>query len=268
MPQPSRTHKILLVVVAVLAVAVIAAVFYRSGQDIPSTSPSPTAVPTTTPSGSSPSPAPGSPSTGSSTSGLPQGPARAGEGGHMTGPAGLPLGYDNTETGAVEAATNYLTWMTSLRIKDKTTADAMATATAADETTRNAMIESFDLLRTGLEDVTVAQSEPARGAYAIAEYEPSAASIYVWGPDITTDSGNTTTAWGISEVRLVWARDDWKISEALVARVGGAAVEPSDPTGNPSSAEKQSILTRRPADPGEIEDSAEQQWFEYANAPH
>ena len=30
----------------------------------------------------------------------------------MTGPAGLPLGYDHTETGAVEAATNYLTWMT------------------------------------------------------------------------------------------------------------------------------------------------------------
>ncbi len=186
----------------------------------------------------------------------------------MTGPAGLPLGYDHTETGAVEAATNYLTWMTSLRIKDKTTADAMATATAADEKTRNAMIESFDLLRTGLDDVTVAQSEPARGAYAIADYEPSAASIYVWSPDITTDSGDTTTAWGISEVRVVWAKDDWKISEALVARAGAAAVEPSDPTGNPSSAEKQSILARTPADPGEIEDSADQQWFEYANAPH
>ena len=72
----------------------------------------------------------------------------------MTGPAGLPLGYDHTETGAVEAATNYLTWMNSLRIKDKTTADAMAEATAADEKTRNAMIESFDQLRTGLDDVS------------------------------------------------------------------------------------------------------------------
>jgi len=83
----------------------------------------------------------------------------------MTGPAGLPLGYDHTETGAVQAATNYLSWMNSIRIKDKTTADAMAKATAADKTTQAAMIESFDLLRTGLEDVTVAQSEPARGAY-------------------------------------------------------------------------------------------------------
>ena len=113
MPQPNRTQKILLVVVALLAVAVIAAVSYRLGQDTPSTSPSPTGAPTTTPSGSSPSPAPGSPSTGSSPTGLLQGPARAGEGGHMSGPAGLPLGYDHTETGAVEAATNYLTWMMS-----------------------------------------------------------------------------------------------------------------------------------------------------------
>src|SRR6478752_9036729 len=136
MPQPSRTQKILLVVVALLAVAVIAAVSYRLGQDTPSTSSSSTGASTTTPSGSSPSPAPGSPSTGSSTSGLPQAPARAGEGGHMTGPAGLPLGYDHTETGAVEAATNYLTWMNSLRIKDKTTADAMANAAAADPATR------------------------------------------------------------------------------------------------------------------------------------
>ena len=150
MPQLSRTQKILLVVVALLAVAVIATVSYRLGQDTTSTSPSPTGVLTTTPSGSSPSPAPGSPSTGSSTSGLPQGPARAGEGGRMTGPAGLPLGYDHTETGAVEAATNYLTWMNSLRIKDKNTADAMATATAADDNTLYSMNSTFDYIRTGL----------------------------------------------------------------------------------------------------------------------
>ena len=42
MPQPNRTQKILLVVVALLAVAVIATVSYRLGQDTPSTSTSPT----------------------------------------------------------------------------------------------------------------------------------------------------------------------------------------------------------------------------------
>ena len=266
MPQLSRTQKILLVVVALLAVAVIAAVFYRLGQDTPSTSPSPTGAPTTTPSGSSPSPAPGSPSTGSSTSGLPQGPARAGEGGRMTGPAGLPLGYDHTETGAVEAATNYLTWMNSLRIKDKTTADAMAQATAADPATRAAMIQSFDLLRTGLDNVSAAQTEPARGAYAVPQATPDAASVYVWAPYVFTDSSGTTDLWSIFEIRLAWIAGDWKLHKTLVSRIGGTAVDPADPAGNPSSAEKASILSRTPDDPGEITDSADQEWFEYANA--
>src|SRR6478752_3177581 len=131
--SPNRT--LVAVLAALAVVAVIAVVAYQLGHN--TTSPAaPIATWSTAPSGSSPSPAPGSPSTGSSQPGLPQGPARAGEGGHMTGPAGLPLGYDHTETGAVEAATNYLTWMNSLRIKDKTTADAMANAAAADPATR------------------------------------------------------------------------------------------------------------------------------------
>jgi hypothetical protein len=267
MPQPSRTQKILAVVVALLTVAVIAAVFYRLGQNTPSTDPSPTGAPTTSPSGSSPSPAPGSPSTGSSTAGLPQGPARAGEGGHMTGPAGLPLGYDHTETGAVQAATNYLTWMNSIRIKDKATADAMAKATAADQKTRDAMIASFDDLRTGLDNVSEAQTEASRGAYAVADVSPSNASVYVWAPYVLTDiAGETVTAWGIFEIRLLWAKD-WKLDGALITRIGGAAVEPANPSGNPTPSEKQDILSRTPADPGEITDSADQQWFEYANAP-
>ena len=267
MTRRNPTRTIIAVLAALIVVAVIAVVAYQLGQHTTgSPDPSPTAGSSTAAAGSSPSPAPASPSTGSSQPGLPQGPARAGEGGHTTGPAGLPLGYDHTQTGAVEAATNYLTWMNSLRIKDKTTADAMAQATAADPATRAAMIESFDLLRTGLKDVTKAETDPARGAYAVARYEPTSASIYVWAPDVTTDSGETTTAWGITEVRLEWAADDWKVSGALVSRVGAAAIEPSDPASNPSAAEKQSILTRTPADPGEITDSADQEWFEYANA--
>lgn len=266
MPQPSRIQKILAVVVALLAVAVIAAVFYRLGQDTPSTTPTPTDIPTTTPSGSSPSPAPGSPSTGSSTFGLPQGPARAGEGGTVTGPAGLPLGYDHTETGAVEAATNYLTWMTSLKIKDKNIADAMAQASASDPSTRAAVTESLDQLRSSFEEMTKAETEPTRGAYAISNFSGSSASIYVWAPfRYGTSTDGTTDTWGISEVRLVWD-GDWKLDGNLVSRVGSAALDPTDPTGNPSASEKQSILTRHPADPGEIDDSAQQQWLEYSNA--
>ena len=67
---------------------------------------------------------------------------------------------------------------------------------------------------------------------------------------------------------LVWVDGDWKLDGGLIAKVGGAAVDPVDPAGNPSAEEKHSILRRTPADPGEITDSADQSWFEYANAPH
>jgi hypothetical protein len=60
---------------------------------------------------------------------------------------------------------------------------------------------------------------------------------------------------------------DWKLNKALIAKTGGAAVEPNNPAGNTTAEEKHSILTRTPADPGEIADSAEESWFEYSNAP-
>jgi hypothetical protein len=267
MTRRNPTRTIIAVLAALIVVAVIAVVAYQLGQHTTgAAAPSPTAGSSTGASGSSPSPAPASPSTGSSQPGLPQGPARAGEGGHMTGPAGLPLGYDHSETGAVEAATNYLTWMNSLLIEDKTTADAMAQATAADPATRAAMIQSFDLLRTGLDDVSAAQTEPARGAYAVPQATPDAASVYVWAPYVFTDSSGTTDLWSIFEIRLAWIAGDWKLHKTLVSRIGGTAVDPADPAGNPSSAEKASILSRTPDDPGEITDSAEQEWLEYANA--
>jgi hypothetical protein len=186
----------------------------------------------------------------------------------MTGPAGLPLGYDHTDTGAVQAATNYVTWMNSLKITDKKLADDMAAATAADSTTRQALIESFDTLRTGMTELTADQPEPPRGAYAVADYAADQALIYIWAPEVITDAGGETQhVWGIAGIQVVWANDDWKLSGTLINKVGAAAVDPADPTGNPTAEEKHSILSRTPADPGEITNSADQSWFEYANAP-
>ena len=93
MPQPSRTQTILIVVVALLVVAVIAAVSYRLGQATPSHQP----VAHRHPDDNHP-PGPRHPQHRDRRRldpppGLPQGPAGAGDGGSMTGPAGLPLGY-------------------------------------------------------------------------------------------------------------------------------------------------------------------------------
>ena len=261
-----------LAVIAIVAVLVVVAVVlaFRLGR---TTATPPIVTPNPTPSTStSASPTPSYSPTdrqGSPEPGLETGPATAGEGGTTTGPAGLPLGYTRDRTGAANAATNYLMWMNSLRITDKATADAMAEVTADDDKTRSAMIASFDALRSGMANITEDQPGPARGAYAIAKYSQISALIYVWGPDVIAEkSGEKQQLWGITAVALVWVDGDWKLVGDLIAKVGGAAVDPLDPAGNPSAEEKHSILRRTPADPGDITDSADQTWFEYANAPH
>lgn len=264
------TQRAIIIAVAVIVVAAIALGAYLLGRSTTGTPPTTSPTPTGTGAASA------SPSTsyeptdenGSPEPGLPRGQATAGAGGTTTGPDGLPLGYSHNQTGAVNAATNYLMWMNSLKIKDKKVADQMAAAAAADDATQQALIESFDALRSGMTDMTRAEPEPARGAYAVADYSAGRARIYVWYPVIAETAGQTDAVWGIDAVNVVWEDEDWKLDGNLVTRVGAAAIDPADPAGNPSAEEKHSILSRTPADPGEITDSADQSWFEYTNAPH
>lgn len=270
--MPNRSNRrVIVIVVTVLAVVVVGATFYALGRSTTNTPPvaSPTSAASST---TFDSPAPTYQPTdqnGSPEPGLPRGEAVAGDGGTKIGPGQLPLGYTHDQAGAVNAATNYLMWMNSLRIATEKTADDMAAAASADAKTRTALVTSFDMLRSGLQDMTADQPEPARGAYAIASYSPNRALVYVWSPEVLTDSnGQTEHLWAIDAVALVWADGDWKLDGALMAKTGAAAVDPADPSGNPTAAEKHSILSRTPADPGEITDAADQSWFEYANAPH
>lgn len=263
--RSNRRTLAVLAIAAVLIITVIVVVAFRwhSGTEptmpsAPVTTPATSAAPTYEPTDQYGSPEPA----------LPRGAAVAGAGGTTTGPAGLPLGYSHDETGAVNAATNYLTWMSSLKITDKKLADSLATATAADAATQQALVESFDTLRPGLKKMAASTPQPARGAYAIADYSTDHAVVYVWYPVVTDTSGQAKNWWGIDAVALVWTDDDWKLDGALITKTGAAAVDPSDPTGDPSAEEKHSILSRTPADPGEITDTPDQSWFEYENAPH
>lgn len=268
MTNRSNRRAIAIAAIVILVVAAVGIGVYWLGR--PTVTPPPTISPTTVPTATGPTPtyAP-TDQYGSPEPGLAAGPAIAGQGGTETGPAGLPLGYTHDETGAVNAATNYLGWMNSIRITDKATADAMATSSAVDRSTATALISSFDQVRSGMTDLTSDQPEPARGAYAVPIYSPDRALIYIWAPEVTTSKdGQTDHLWAIDAIPLVWASGDWKLDRALIAKTGGTAVDPSNPAGNPTSEEKHSILTRVPADPGAITDSADQTWLEYANAPH
>lgn len=257
------TRRIAIVAGIIVALGAVAVVAYMAGRSQtvappaarPSTSGATTPHAATDPSSSQPA-------------GIARGDVTAGSGGQVEGPSGLPLGYSHDEDGAVAAATNYLMWMNSIKITDKQAADAMAAAVAIDDATETLFVRTFDETRSGFEGLTEDQLQPARGAYAIANFDGDHATVYVWAPEVITDvNGVTEHLWAIDAVRVVWADGDWKLDGDLIARTGGAAVDPSDPAGNPTAAEKHSILSRTPADPGEITDSAEQTWLEYANAP-
>ena len=261
-----RVIAIAIVVVAAIAVGIGLFALGRAMTAPPSSGPTPAVTPTI----ADPSPTYEPTNVdGSPEPALPQGEAVAGKGGAKAGPTGLPLGYAHDETGAISAATNYLIWMNSLRIANKSDADAMATVAAADVKTRKTLIESFDLLRSGMGDLTSDQPEPARGAYAVAEYSSSRATVYIWSPEVTTTAaGQTDHVWSIDGVVVRWVNNDWKLDGGLITRSGAAAIDPVDPAGNPSAKEKNAILHRTPADPGEISDVADQSWHEYGNAPH
>jgi len=265
MPRnPRRTIAIAVGVVVVLSLVAVVAYLAGRSEQATTTPPQHTASrpPAQSESTSSPSPVDPRPA-------LSRGKAIAGGGGRSKGPAGLPLGYDHSESGAATAATNYLMWLNSIRITDKPTADAMATAAAADPTTRSALVQSLDETRSGMNDLSTDQLAPARGAYAVAHYSANQATVYIWAPEVTTDkSGTSEQLWAIDAVQVVWAKGDWKLDHQLIAKTGGAAVDPADPAGNPTAFEKRSILSRIPADPGDITDSSDQTWFEYANAAH
>ena len=265
----NRTRRIIIITIAVIVVAGIAVGGYLYGRSTTATP-----DPTLTPAGPATTQASISPSAsyeptdeyGSPEPALPRGQAEAGAGGTTTGPGGLPLSYSHDQTGAVNAATNYLIWMNSLKITDKKLADEMAAATAADDATKQALIETFDTMRAGADTMTMNEPEPARGAYAVASHASDRAVIYVWYPAVIETANEVDHYWAIDAVTLVWSNGDWKLAGSLITKTGLAAVEPADPAGNPMAEEKHSILSRTPADPGEITDSADQSWFEYANA--
>lgn len=261
--MPSNRRRTITIVASVVVVlALLGVVAYLAGRSESAGRPPGNARGTTR---SKPAPSP-SRSTDSSGPGLGRGRALAGEGGRSKGPGGLPLDYDHTQAGAATAATNYLMWLNSIRIIDKSTSDAMATAAAADVATRAALVQSLDETRSGMDELTADQLQPARGAYAVAHYSSDQATIYIWAPEVATDKdGTTNQLWTIDSVQVVWSSGDWKLDHQLIAQTGGAAVDPADPAGSPTAAEKRSILSRIPADPGRITDSADQAWFEYAN---
>src|SRR5664279_2255851 len=249
---------ILIVVVVALVAATMAGLWWGSHTTHTATSTTPT--PTTNAT--------------STASEIAVGNVAAGEGGSLPGPGTLKLGYAHTPDGAVAALTNYM-----LAAGDK--------ASLTDPAYRTALVNAIALddaskldLTTGIEGGAkvcarygVCKWEPRRGAYAVRSYSDSQAEIAVWAPfvwDQPTDSTDKASiVWGIETHTVFWNGTDWKIKtlgqDGVTDDNTIALPAPADPQGNPSNAEKATILTA----PG---DGTVQlwtlSWREYANAMH
>jgi len=244
---------IITAVVVALVAATLAGLWWGHHTTSSSTTPTPTTTKATTPA-----------------SELVAGTVVAGEGGSLPGPGTLKLGYPHTPEGAVAAITNYM-----LAAEDKTN--------LAEPAYRTALVDAiaFDdasktTLTTGVEGSAKicaqygCEWDPQRGAYAVRSYSDSQAEIAVWAPSVWAQlTGANGTVWGIETHLVFWNGTDWKIKTLGQDGVADDSTVvlplPADPHGNPTSAEKASILTT-PHD-GTVK-LWTLSWKEYANAIH
>ena len=212
--MPSMLTMVLLAVVLFLGGMVIGrATMTRgepAGEVTATTAPAATAVP---------------PSTAAAAPGTAAAPAEGAAG--RVGPrhykAGVGVGYARTQEGAVAAAANYTTVLSSDRILDTASRRAAIDALAAPEA-RARLQKSFDQavvsLRQGL-----GVGEADSGAqvllratpvgWRVVDYSDRAATVAIWMTSVGGSVGGKVPVpvregWGTTTVKLRWARGDWK----------------------------------------------------------
>jgi hypothetical protein len=146
----------------------------------------------------------------------------------INGPArivgGVPLGYAHTRDGAVAAALNYASVLTSQRLVDpRAYTDAVAAISAPE--TRDAEVkkanEYLDALENQYNLVAKAQlgvSVAIRYApvtHQVVRYTDEQATVRVWGTTVLGIEQELwpVELWGTTTLRLVWVDDDWRVFE-------------------------------------------------------
>jgi len=198
----------------------------------------------------------------------------AGEGGSLPGPGTLKLGYAHTLDGAVAALTNYmLAGEDKVNLADPTYRTALVNAIAFDDTSKANLTTGVEGGAKICARYGVCKWDPRRGAYAVRSYSDDQAEVAVWAPFVwaqpTDGSGQDVIVWGIEKHLVFWNGTDWKIKTLGQDGVADdstiALAKPADQQGNPSRAEKATILTT-PRD-GTVK-LWTLSWKEYANAAH
>jgi hypothetical protein len=140
--------------------------------------------------------------------------------------SGVPVGYQHSEKGAVAAAANYATVLSSTLILDRSKRRAAIEALAAPEALarqQRAWDQAVVLLRKGLgvtdgaaQDGTVLLRAVPVG-WRLEEYTGNRATVAIWVTSVlgalggSPDGVPVREAWGTTTVELRWVDGDWKL---------------------------------------------------------
>lgn len=140
----------------------------------------------------------------------------------VTGPGphdevnGVPVGYARTEEGALVAAQQYALISASDLIRDRDEYIlALETVASSDweVKARTQAINGFKFFRERYgPDVDVTATVVRN---SVLQYSADVALVKLWTVSLATGSerGTVDEVWGTSEIRLVWADDDWRIND-------------------------------------------------------
>ena len=159
--------------------------------------------------------------------------------------AGVPVGYQHSQQGAVAAAANYATVLSSELILDRSKRRAAIEALAAPDTLarqQRAWDQAAALLTKGLgigeggpQDGTVLLRAVPVG-WRLEEYSGDRATVAIWVTSVLGALGGppdgvpVREAWGTTTVELRWVDGDWKQLKATNTDGPRPIADPDTPT--------------------------------------
>lgn len=233
-PTKSRTQKVVLVLLAVIVVLIAALVFVwlkpaNNGTPVPVTSATSAQTGSSPSISSSPAQSAGTvvPANGSVLWAIPV----PGDGGPSTkSAAGVPRGYDASDSGATKAAINAVVAARWMKFRMDDPAEALGELAATDEATKAAVVK----LLAPVESINVGtgkkeqEASPAGGkilgAHLARRDAQSAVVKVLWEQFNAPAAGEIAVSLEPIEVSLTWAGEDW-----LISGVARTSIDDSDP---------------------------------------
>jgi hypothetical protein len=215
----------------------------------------PTAAPATTAPALTATPAPGETATPGTAAAAPAQGAATSRVGPRKFENGVGVGYARSQQGAVAAAANYSSVLSSALILDTAKRRAAIDTLAAPEA-RADLQNTFDLavasLRKGLgvtgagaDDVQVLMRANPVG-WKVDDYGDGTARVAIWVSGVTGSIGGTgppapiREGWGTTTVNLRWVKGDWKLVDSTTVDGPLPIADVSPPTPAPELVSKAS----------------------------